>query len=171
MKQCIDIYTGTYVDNKDKQVKGVAFAAICKGKKGSYTHTNTDPEQTSAMEMWMSEMDTILKRIPADTTQFEECALIIHSWSHNLKKITSKMQSIYNQLKEYDEDMWDVVAIKLRRANGTKYPYHDQMASIMLTLLRYNKMLPLDVKFVSTSPKNAAMGLAYQRAEVALKPA
>lgn len=175
MKQCIDIYTGTYVDNKFKKVSGVGFAAICKGKSGASTVTEAYPDETSIIQVWMDEMALILRRIPADHTQFDGTTIIIHSWSMNLKQVTGKMQSIYDQLKGYDEDMWDVIPVKLRKKNGQYHPYHDSMVKILTSLLQHNQTMPLDVRFVSTSPKNKSeggiMGLAWQKAETALKPA
>lgn len=168
MKQVIDIYTGTFSDNIDKKIKGTGFAAICKGKHGSATVTAYN-EELSYMELWMKEMASILGQFQFDVTQFDGCVIAIHTWTPNLNLMCKKLHSIYNELKSYDEDMWDVVTLKLRRKNRSKYPYHDDAVSIVLSLLRINQTMPLNVLFLVTAPKKQpVMGLAYQKAEVAL---
>lgn len=80
------------------------------------------------------------------------------------------MQSIFDQLKEYDEDAWDVLDIKLRRANRQRYEYHNDMATVVRSLLSLNKICTkLNFKFMVSSPrKHPHMSIAYQKAEQSL---
>lgn len=168
MKQCIDIYTAVHSDNINKQKPGSAFGAVCVGKVNTQTRAAYDEDKTY-LPMWMASMSVIIGSIANGSLGYESVTLLIHTWTPNINKMCKKLQSIFEQLKDLDEEAWDVVEIKLRRSNRTKYEYHDDMAAILLHLLHLNKHVPTQVQFCITSPKKATqMSVAHQKAELAL---
>ena len=123
------------------------------------------------MQLWMSSMADLLQTLPtvalANNTA-EEMMIGIHTWTPNINKMCVKLASIYNEMKEYDESAWSVIEIKLRRKNGTKYEYHNEMKQILMVLLQTSKIIKLNVKFSATNPKfQPEMGVAQQHAILA----
>lgn len=168
MNQCIDIYTGVYADNIDKKKPGAAFGAVCVGKGGNSSTSSYDPNM-SYMQIWMTEIAALLSEIPVDHLSYDSLYLMIHTWTPNINKMCKKMQSIFDQLKELNEDAWDVLDIKLRRANRSRYEYHAEMKKIVRSLLLLNRRIKLTFSFKVSSPRHHPhMGIAYQKAEVAL---
>lgn len=165
MKQCIDVYTGTHADNINKKVPGSAFGVVLVGKVNKQTRSTYD-ENLTYMHLWFKSMDQIVKNIANGNLGYDSVTLFIHTWTPNINRMCWKMQSIFDELKDYDEAAWDVLEIKLRRKNRQRYEYHAEMKSIMLHLLQLNKAVPLLLKFCVTSPKKAReMSVAHQMAE------
>lgn len=169
MTQCIDMYTGVFTDNIDKKKPGAAFGAVMVNKHRVATTSNYDPASTY-LQIWMKniaeQLDAIAKSPLTDT----EVTMFVHTWTPNINKMCVKMQSVFDQLKSYDEDAWDVLDIKLRRANRQRYEYHNDMVTIVKSLLVLNRRpnTKFSFQFVVTSPrKQQHMGVAYQKAELA----
>lgn len=173
MKQCVDIYTACYTDNKEKKLKGTGFGAliVTKTKKQSISEYS---DTLSYLELWMEEMADILESmLGADVVhEFEGMTLALHTYEMNTGRVLQKLKKVYDQMKEYGPDCWDVVELKLRRSNKTYYTYHTAMVRIVNTLLNYNASIPLQLMLFTKKVKgNEQMTIALQKAESALKPA
>lgn len=169
MKQCIDIYTGLHSDNIKQEQTGSAFGLVLAGKVTKQTRGVYDKDKTY-MQLWFASMAPIIRNIANGSAGYDSVTLFIHTWTPNLNKILKKLQSILDQMKDYDEASWPVIDIKLRKSNQQKYEYHDDMKDIMLHLLQLNKMVPTDVKFCVTSPtRSPEMLVAYQHAKLAME--
>ena len=160
MKQCIDVYTGLYTDNTN----GTAYTYMVVGKAAKEPVRGLIADDTY-MNTWMNTTSKVVARLPEDYINYEETTLFIHCWTPNIVRMGRKMVSVYNQLKDYDESMWDVLDIKLRKPNKARYEYHDAMKSMILCLLERNSRTPLTLEIKATPPKKAPeMGLLYQKA-------
>lgn len=173
MKQCIDIYTACYADNKEKKLKGTGFGAliVTKTKKQTISgHSDT----LSYLDLWMEEMATVIEGLLGTGVvhTFESVALAIHTYEMNTGKVLQKLKKVYDEVKQYGPDSWDIVELKLRRANKTYYPYHNAMLRIVMTMLQYNVTIPLNVILFTKKVKgNDQMTIALQKAEAALNRA
>lgn len=170
MKQCIDIYTACYADNKEKKYKGVGFGAVVvtKTKRRTFSEFSND---STYLEIWMDEVATLLESLIGNGVvhDFESVALGIHTYEMNTGKVMQKIKKVYEQLRQYDSESWDVVDLKLRRANKPYYPYHDAMVRIVKVMLQYDKSIPLTLILFTKKLKGVPeMTLALQHAEKAV---
>lgn len=167
MTQCIDIYTGVFTDNIEKKRSGSAFGAVLVGKGGNSSSGVYNPNMTY-MQIWMTEIATYISEIPVDHLSYDSLTLFVHTWTPNINKMCAKMQSIFNQMKDLNEDAWDVLDVKLRRANRQRYEYHAEMRQIVRSLLQLNRRTKLNFQFKVSAPRKfPLMGIAYQKAETA----
>lgn len=170
MKQIIDIYTATYADHREKEYQGTAFAALIKGKKGTVVYANSYKTLTY-IDVWMKEMAMLLARITINPTEFDDAVIHIHSWTPNVNRMSKKLLSVYDELKQYDDEkIWKNASVMLRRKNRTFYPYHNDLMKIINTLLVLNKRIPLTLVCKATSPhRTIEMKTVYQSAIVELE--
>lgn len=173
MKQCIDIFTAVYTDNKEKKYKGTGYGAIVvtKTKRRSFSEYNPN---TTYLQMWMEETSSLLEQLIGGDTihDFESLVIGLHTYESNTGRILEKIKKVFVQMKDYEEDSWDVVELKLRRSNKTYYPYHDAMVQIVFLLLNYNKHTPVQLVLFTQKKKNIPeMTLALQKAEAAVQAA
>lgn len=159
MKQTLDVYTGLYTDNKN----GTAYTFMTVGKTGRESVRGWVLEETY-MDTWFKCTEKVITRLPEDHINYTETYLLVHCWTPNIIKMGRKLVSIYNQLKEFDESMWDIVDIKLRKPNKGRYAYHEEMKAMLLCLLERNRRTPLTFNILATPPKKSPeMELLYQK--------
>lgn len=169
MTTIINLYTGLYSDNINKQIPGTAFGALMVTGSDS-SHKSAYDTKATYMTMWMSNIAQLLERIAEQSALPESLSLFTHVWNNNVHTMCKKLLSIYNELKEHNPSLWVVLDLKLRRKNKSYYEYHNEMKRIVLALLTINKRVKtFNVYFNATHPANCGdMRLAQNLAEHAL---
>lgn len=165
----INIYTGLYSDNINKEIPGTAFGAIMSAG-GESKHTSTYDPNATYMVLWMDNMASLLEKIADQCTLHESITLFTHVWNNNVHIMCKKLLSIFNELKDHEPTLWKVLDLKLRRKNKSYYEYHVSMKRIVIALLTINRRIKtFTVYFNATHPFNCGdMRLAQNLAELAL---
>lgn len=169
MTTIINLYTGLYSDNINKQIPGTAFGALMVTGSES-KHKSAYDANSTYMTVWMENIAQLLERIAEQSALPESLSIFTHVWNNNVHTMCKKLLSIYNELKDHDSSLWVVLDLKLRRKNKSYYEYHDKMKRIVIALLTINKRVKtFNVYFNATHPFNCGdMRLAQNLAEHAL---
>lgn len=169
MTTIINLYTGLYSDNINKEVPGTAFGVIMVTGSDS-SHRSAYDASSTYMNVWMENIACLLSRLAEQSALPESLSLFTHVWNNNVHIMCKKLQSIFNELRDHDPSLWVVLDLKLRRKNKSYYEYHDAMKRIVTALLTINKRVKtFNVYFNATHPANCGdMRLAQNLAEHAL---
>lgn len=165
----INLYTGMFSDNINKEKQGTAISVILMCGSESKHMTKYDPTQTY-MPLWMDTIAHMLEQVAEQATLPSTLSVFVHMWNNNVHTMCKKLFSIYNELNSHDQTFWSVLPLKLRRKNKSYYEYHDAMMRIVTSLLIINQRVDnFMVHFNATMPYHCGdMRTAQQLAERAL---
>jgi hypothetical protein len=171
----ISIYTSHLTDGIDKQRRGAVFAALIDRRGVKYEQTLYGQDDTY-MTIWLKGVLQVLTTFkdvgPKDKQVKEEGLLLrIHSTHKNIYAISKKIESVFNELRTFNDVKAALIDRKMRKSNRGLYPYHDTLVSIVQTLLAIDGLIRFDFAFHPVHPRHPSMRSVHQIADIALDEA
>lgn len=165
-----NLYTAHYTDNDETRLVAHAMVVDQEGvlkirRQHSDTMSYMDIRLDALVQFFERVKQVVANGFIGDVPTID---VTIHGCNSNFNQLAAKIGKVYRDLKTFEEDVSDVLELKLRRANRSKYTHHDLQFKLVSLMLQINRTAQLDVKFKPCSSKLSHMGVALQAAQAHL---
>lgn len=145
----LDIYTGHYTDNKN----GASFNSIISidgqiDDKQFNLYGESDTYQTIYITGCLTTLNFLT------TLTFPQApTFALHSVHNNTSKLMKRIEDVFNNVRKYNaispSQIREVIDLKMRRSNRSKFDNHDQIVDIVMSLMTLHYKYSHSFKFAA----------------------